>query len=117
MDEGFHSVSPLPSPVPLFLSVVRVGNSGLLAVDESIASPEPESAAAVTTAAKPSVSKRGGSRFPAQGEPSLPSTRDFRVRCLEKERLEAGGGRLGAPEIPAVGNGKPEIGDQHRGQR
>jgi len=84
--------SPLPPPpLPLSFSFslssvrVRVGNSRLLAVDESIASPVPESVAAATTAAKPRVSKGGDSSFPAQGEPS----RDLCVRCLEKERWEA----------------------------
>ena len=87
------SLSLLSSPLLslfLFLSVVRVGNSGLLAIDESIVSPVLESVAAATTAAKPCVNKEGGSRFPAQGEPSLPSTRDLCVKCLEKERWEAG---------------------------
>lgn len=85
------------SPHPLLLSLsfsfslssVRVGNSRLPAVDESIASPVPESVAAATAAAKPRASKGGGSSFPAQGEPSRPPTRDLCARCLEKERWEA----------------------------
>lgn len=88
--------SPLPPPpLPFSFSFslssvcVRVGNTGLLAVDESIASPVPESVAAATTAAKPRLSKGGGSCFPVQGEPSRPPTRDLCAGCLEKDRWGA----------------------------
>lgn len=76
------------------LSSVRVGNSRLPAVDESIASPVPESVAAATAAAKPRASKGGGSSFPAQGnQAGLPLV--IYVRGAWRKRGGRPGGEVG----------------------
>lgn len=95
MDGRFcKSLSPLFS----FLSpsLGSVGNSGMPAVDESIASLVPDPA--VTYCKSPVCSRGRGSRLPGAGEPSLPPT------AMHCAALPAGGevggqeGRLGAPE-------------------
>lgn len=77
-------------------SLGSVGNSGLRAVDESIASRCPIQLSPLLQ--KPCVIQREGQPLPGAGEPSLPPT------AMHCAALPAGGevggqeGRLGAPE-------------------